>query len=142
MISLNISILYQIVLFVVLWLVLNKLLFQPYLRLLDERERRTTGAQHDCVELEHEGERLRARYQEKIAQGQAAGYAAKEAILQEARAEREKILAQARQQAAQNLEGVRSEIAAAMERERRLAASEAAALAEEMASKVLGRRVA
>jgi F-type H+-transporting ATPase subunit b len=142
MISLNISILYQIVLFVVLWLILNKLLFQPYLRLLDERERRTTGAQRDSADLEQEGERLRARYQEKIAQGQAAGYAAKEAILQEARAERAKILAEARQAAAQNLEGVRSEIAAAMERERRLAASEAAALAEEMASKALGRRVA
>jgi F-type H+-transporting ATPase subunit b len=142
MISLNISILYQIVLFVVLWLILNKLLFQPYLRLLDERERRTTGAQRDSAELEHEGERLRARYQEKIAQGQAAGYAAKEAILQEARAEREKILAEARQEAAQNLEGVRSEIAAAMERERRLAASEVVALAVEMASKALGRRVA
>ena len=40
MISLDISILYQIILFVVLWLILKKILFQPYLRLLEERERK------------------------------------------------------------------------------------------------------
>lgn len=142
MISLNISILYQIILFVVLWLILNKLLFQPYLRLLDERERRTTGAQHDSADLEHEGERLRAQYLEKIAQAQAAGYAVKDVIVQEAGQQREKILAEARQEAAQTLARVRGEIAAAVERERSLAANEAAVVGGEMASKVLGRRVA
>ena len=47
MISLDISILHQIILFIVLGLILNKILFQPYLRLLEERERRTIGAEHD-----------------------------------------------------------------------------------------------
>ena len=61
MISLDISILYQAILFVILWLILNKVLFQPYLKLLDERERKTTGAHHDSSELEHEGARLRAQ---------------------------------------------------------------------------------
>jgi len=142
MISLDISILYQIILFVVLWLILNKILFQPYLRLLEERERKTTGAQHDSADLEHEGARLRAQYQEKIAQAQTAGYAAKDAFLQDARQQREKILAEARQEAKQTLERVRGEIAAALEREKRLAVAEAATVAGEMVSKVLGRRVA
>ncbi len=52
-------------------------LFQPYLNLLDERERKTTGAQHDSAELEHEGARLSAQYEEKIARAQSAA-AAKE----------------------------------------------------------------
>ena len=142
MISLDISILYQIILFVVLWLILNKILFQPYLGLLEERERKTTGAQHDSADLEDEGARLRAQYQEKIAQAQTAGYAAKDAILQDARQQREKILAAARQEAKQTLERVRGEIASAMEREKRLAAAEVATVAGEMVSKVLGRRVA
>ena len=68
MISLDISILHQIILFIVLGLILNKILFQPYLRLLEERERRTIGAEHDSADLEHEGARLRAQYEEKIAQ--------------------------------------------------------------------------
>src|SRR5262245_41191064 len=142
MIHLDISILYQIILFVLLWLILNKVFFQPYLHLLEERERKTSGAEHDSAELEHEGARLRTQYQEKIAQAQTAGYAAKETILQEARQQREKILADARHEATQTLERVRSEIAAAVEQEKRIAAAEVTTVAGEMASKVLGRRVA
>jgi F-type H+-transporting ATPase subunit b len=142
MISLDISVAYQVILFVVLLLILNKVLFQPYLQLLEERERKTTGAQHDSADLELEGAQLRAQYDEKIAQAQAAGYAAKEAILQDGRQQRERILSQAREEATRILEGVRREVAAAMEREKRLAATEAVAVAAEMVSKVLGRRVA
>ena len=142
MISLDISILYQIILFVALWLILNKILFQPYLLLLEERERRTIGAEHDSADLEHEGARLRAQYEEKIAQAQTAAYAAKDAILQEARQQREKILGEARAAAASKLEQARREISLALEKEKALAAAEAAAVAGEMVSKVLGRKVA
>lgn len=142
MISLDLSILYQIILFVALWLILNKILFQPYLRLLEERERRTIGAEHDSADLEHEGARLRARYEEKIAQAQTAAYAAKDAILQEARQQREKILGEARAAAASKLEQARREISLALEKEKALAAAEAATVAGEMVSKVLGRKVA
>jgi F-type H+-transporting ATPase subunit b len=142
MISLDISIVYQVILFVVLWLILNKVLFQPYLTLLDEREQRTTGAQHDSTDLEHDGARLRAQYEEKIAAAQAAAYADKERILQDARQEREKVLGQARQEAAHVLEQARREIATAVAAEQRLAAAEAATIAGEIASKVLGRKVA
>ena len=141
MIQLDYSIVYQIVLFVVLWLILNKLLFQPYLRLLEERERKTTGAQHDSVDLEHEGARLKAQFDEKMAQGQAAGYAAKEAINQDARQQREKILGQARDEAGRSLEQVRQQVAAAMEQENRLVAAEVSVVAVDMVNKVLGRRV-
>jgi len=142
MISLDISILYQIIIFVVLLLILNRVLFRPYLDLLAEREHKTVGAEHDSSDLEHEGSRLRAQYEEKIAQAQAAAYAAREAIIQEGRQEREKILGQARDQASRALEQVRRGLAEAMEQERRRAVSEAAAVAGDMVSKILGRRVA
>jgi F-type H+-transporting ATPase subunit b len=142
MISLDISVVYQIILFLVLWLILNKILFQPYLRLIEERERKTTGAQHDSAELEREGERLRAQYGEKIAQAQAAGYAAKEAIVRDAREQGEKVLAQAREEAAATLERNRREVALALENESQLAAAEATLVAGEMVSKALGRKVA
>jgi F-type H+-transporting ATPase subunit b len=141
MISLDYSVIYQIVLFLVVLVVLNKVLFRPYLILLDERERKTTGAQHDLGELEREASRLRAQYEDKIAQAQAAGYAAKEAILQEARQQREAILNQAHQEAMGILEGVRRELASQMQKERQLAATEVRAIAQEMASRILGRNV-
>jgi F-type H+-transporting ATPase subunit b len=142
MISLDISILYQVVLFVVLWLLLDRIIFRPYLKLLGEREQKTAGAQQDSAELEHEGARLRAEYEEKIAQARSAGYAAREEILQSARLEREKILGQARDEAARILENVRREIATVVARERQVAAAEAAVLAAEMAGKALGRKIA
>jgi len=142
MIQLDISIVYQIIIFLILWLILNKLLFQPYLQLLAERERKTTGAQHDSSDLEHEGARLKAQYEERLARAQAAGYAAKDAIVQEGRQQREKILTHAREEAASTLHQVRREVATAMEQERRLAAAEAATVAGEMVTKVLGRTVA
>lgn len=142
MISLDYSIAYQIVLFLVLWVVLSKVLFGPYLNLLDERERRTTGARHDSTDLEQEGARLRAEYEEKIAQAQAAGHAAREAILREGRQQREKLLTQAREGAMGMLEGVRREVESQMQRERQLAAAEARTVAQEMVEKILGRHVA
>jgi F-type H+-transporting ATPase subunit b len=142
MISLDYSVVYQIVIFLVLWIILSKVLFRPYLNLLEQRERRTTGAQHDSTDLEHEGVRLRAQYEEKIAQAQAAGYAAKEAILQEARQQREKVLTQVREDAMRILEEVRRELASQVQRERQVVADEVRTIAQEMASKILGRNVA
>ena len=141
MIQLDFSVVYQIILFLVLWVILNKLLFQPYLQLLAERERKTAGVQHDSIDLEHEGARLKAQYEAKIAQAQAAGYAEKDAIVQEGRRQREKILSEAREDATHTLEHVRRELASAMEQERRLAAVEVATVAGQMATKVLGRPV-
>src|ERR1044072_78282 len=131
MIHLDISILYQVALFVFLWLVLSKLLFNPYQTLLDESKRKTTGAQHDSSELEHEGGRLKSQYEQRIAQAQMAAYAAKDAILQDARQQREKILSQARDEAASHLEQVRRDIAGALEHEKRQADVEVSVLARD-----------
>ncbi|HEY7321765.1 MAG TPA: ATP synthase F0 subunit B [Candidatus Binatia bacterium] len=141
MISLDYSIIYQIVLFVILWLILSKLLFRPYLDLLEERERQTVGTQHDSTDLEHEGARLRTQYEEQIARAQAAGYTDKEAILQEARQQRERVLNQAREEAMRMLEEVRQEVAMQLQQERQFAAAEVRTIAQEMANKVLGRNV-
>ena len=141
MIHLDISIAYQILLFLVLWVVLNKVLFKPYLHLLAEREGKTAGAEHDSSSLEHEAARLRADYEGKFAQAQAAGYAAKDAIVQNGRQQREKILSQARDEATGMLERVRNDVATAMEQEKRLAVTEVATIASDMVNKVLGRRV-
>ena len=142
MISLDYSVFYQVVLFVVLWVVLARVLFRPYMNLLEERERQTTGAQHDSTDLEREGARLRAEYEEKIAQAQAVGYAAKEALVLDGRQQREKIITQARDESANMLETVRQEVESELQKERQLMTAEVSTLAHEMASKILGRDVA
>ncbi|MBM4260599.1 MAG: ATP synthase F0 subunit B [Deltaproteobacteria bacterium] len=141
MIHLDISILYQVVLFVVLWMILSKLFFKPYISLLEERERKTTGAQLDSSDLEHDAAHLKAQYEERMAKAQASAYAAKDALLQDARQQREKILAQAREDAAKNLDQVRRDVVAALAQEKQLADAEVSRVAQDMVSKVLGRSV-
>ena len=61
--------------------------------------------------------------------------------MQDARQQREGVLTQAREEAMSILEGVRRELANQMQKERQLAAAEVRAIAQEMATKVLGRNV-
>lgn len=142
MIALDLSIVWQILLFLVLWLVISKVLFRPYMTLLEEREQKTVGADDDAYSLEHQAEQLRAQYQDAIANATAAGQTTKEAIVQDARQQREALLSDAREEAARILEQVRLEIQSQLARERELAFREADAVAHEMASKILGRKVA
>lgn len=142
MISLDISVVYQILLFLVFWAILSKILFRPYLDVLEERERSTSGTRREAGDLEHEGERLRAQYEEKIAQAEAAGNAFKETILQDARQQREAILSQAREEATTTLQSVRQEVQSQLEIERQRAAGQITGLASDMVSKILGRTVA
>ena len=141
MISLDISILYQMVIFLVLWLILRPVLFRPYMGLLEEREHETIGAAIDTSQLERQGAQLKAEYEEKIAQARGAGAAAKEAIVLAARQERERMLSQARDEAARMVEGVRQDVQAQLEKERALAQAEVAGVAQDMVSKILGRKV-
>jgi F-type H+-transporting ATPase subunit b len=141
MIALDISVVWQILLFLVLWLIVSKVLFRPYMALLEEREQKTTGAEDDSYHLEHEAERLRAQYEQAIANATAAGNATKDAIVQQARGQREALLSSAREEAAGILERVRLEIRSQLAQERELAIREADAVAHDMVAKILGRRV-
>jgi F-type H+-transporting ATPase subunit b len=141
MIALDNPIFFQIVLFLVLWFLLDKILFKPFLGLLEDRERKTEGVQVESAALIEEGERLRAEYEGKISQATEEGRAVKESILQEARQQGEQLLGQAREEAAGELDRIRQEVQNQLSKERELAGREAEAVAREMADKILGRRV-
>jgi F-type H+-transporting ATPase subunit b len=141
MIALDSSVVWQILLFLVLWLIVSKVLFRPYMALLEEREQKTTGADDNSYSLEHEAERLRAQYEQGIANAVAVGQGSKEAIVQEARQQREALLSEAREEAARIVDRVRLDIQSQLTRERELTLREADAVARDMVGKILGRRV-
>ena len=136
------TVLIQIVAFLVLWFLLAKFLFKPFIALLEEREKRTEGLKAAAASLTAEVEKLRAEYESAIAKANEEGAAVKETILQEARRTRERLLAESRSQAAERLTAVREEIRKEIAKGRELALQEAAAIARQMAEKVLGRKVA
>lgn len=141
MIAIDSTITFQIIFFLFLWFILNKLLFGPFLRLLEERERRTEGVKSETAALEDEGVRLRAEYEAAIAKAREAGSDLKEALVQEGRREREQLLSRAREESTGLLERVRQEVQNELRRERELAAREAQAVAQDIVGKILGRRI-
>ena len=141
MIALDYTVLVQIVSFLVLWFLLTRLLFRPFVALLEEREKRTDGVKGEAASLAGEGERLRTEYESAIARAKDEGAAAKEGILQQARQARERLLSQARAEAADRLAAIRQEIQGEMQKARSLAAQEAEGIARQMAEKILGRRI-
>ena len=141
MIKLDYTFVVQIVFFLALLFLLRRLLFTPFVALLEEREKKTEGAKSEATALMAEGERLRAEYESAVAQARDQGAALKEGIVQEARSGRERILAQAREQAAARLTIVREEIRQEMIKARQFAARETEEIARQMAEKVLGRKI-
>lgn len=141
MIALDYTVLIQVVAFLVFWFLLTRLLFKPFLALLGERERRTEGVRGEAVSLKEEGERLRKEYEYAVAQARAEGYAVKEGIVREARQTRERLLTQAREEAARMLAAIREEIQKELQRGREQAAREVEAIGQQMAEKILGRRI-
>jgi F-type H+-transporting ATPase subunit b len=134
------TVLVQIVAFLALWFLLSKLLFRPFIALLEERENRSEDLKDAAVSLVAEGERLRAEYESAIAKANEEGAAVKETILQEARQTRERLLAESRAQAAERMTAVREDIKKEMAKGREEALQEAAVIARQMAEKVLGRK--
>jgi len=135
------TVLVQIVAFLALWFFLSKILFKPFIALLEERENRSEGLKAAAASLVAEGERLRADYESAIAKANEEGAAVKETLLQEARQTRERLLAESRAQAADRMTAVREDIKNEMAKSRALALQEAAVIARQMAEKVLGRMV-
>jgi F-type H+-transporting ATPase subunit b len=136
-----VTVLVQIVAFLALWFFLSKILFKPFIALLEERENRSEGLKAAAASLTAEGERLRAEYESAIAKANEEGAAVKETILQEARQTRERLLAESRAQAVERMTAVREDIKKEMAKGRELALQETAVIARQMAEKVLGRMV-
>ena len=140
-VDVNWTFLVQIGIFLVLFLLLKPLLFDPMLRLFEERERRIEGAKNEAREMYQQADQKIARYEEQLT-----------AVKRQAGEERDKLRAEGQRQEQQILAKVRAETNALLEQGKSKIAKDGAALrteldgvsqtlAREIASRVLGREV-
>lgn len=137
----DISLLYQVAVFLVVFFGLRKLLFQPMQRVLEERDRRTVHSQHEAEELIKAAHADRARYDEAVRERRfemaREGEAARHAAIEESNRQ----IAAARAAIAHELATHRAAIAAQVEQARRALAAQAESIAAEMLERVTqGRR--
>src|SRR6185312_2473479 len=99
-VDMNLTVLGQIVLFVVLWVVLKPVLFDPMLKLFEEREKRIDGAKLKARSIDGESVQAEKKYEAAIAKVRA-----------EASADRDRVRAEGTKAEAELLAKVRVETA-------------------------------
>jgi F-type H+-transporting ATPase subunit b len=133
------TVLVQMVLFMVLIVVLKPLLFDPLLRVFDQREQRTEGARAEARALQEQAGDLLRKYEKELERLRQVATEERERLRGEASKLEAQILSEAREASNKIVEEGRSRI----EREIRAIEAELSArtdeLARSMASGVLGR---
>jgi F-type H+-transporting ATPase subunit b len=128
-----------LVLFVILVPVLNATLFQPLLRVLDEREQRIAGARTRATELAQQTASLLARHEESLRRARETAHAEQQRIVEAARGEHQSTIGDARHAAEGEIAAAQVEIQRAIDSVRASLRADAEPIARDIATRLLGR---
>jgi F-type H+-transporting ATPase subunit b len=131
----------EIVIFVALWITLRRFWFEPALRIIRERARRSEGAIAEARAIHADAERLRAEHAAALDEARAEAQREIQEMLRAAEAEQKQVLAAARDDAQRTLTEVRARIADEVTAARAGLRVQAREIAREVARVILGRPV-
>jgi F-type H+-transporting ATPase subunit b len=132
----------QMVAFSLLVIILKPLLFDPLMKLFEERERRTEGAKLLARRMDERAGELLKRYETELEAVRRAATEEREKLRAEGQRLETQILAEARADAAKMVERGKADLEAERQRLRRELTTHSAQIAKDIASRVLGREVA
>ncbi len=134
-------ILVQIGLFVALWLVLKPTLFDPMLKLFEEREKRIEGAITDVRNMDLASAGALAKYEAAMGKARAAANAERETLRAEGIKAENEILGKVRASTTKAIEEGRGRMGEEVATARAKLKTDVGQLARELAGRVLGREV-
>ena len=141
MVSLDYSLGIQIINFIVLIFILNRLLYKPLLGMLDKRKQQFAESEAEIKRLQETVEQKMAAYEEKLRQAKATAIEQKKEIIRQGAETAKEINDAARAE----IPGLMEQFQSRMEREidaaKRTLAGQSQRLSVEIAEKVLGRRL-
>ena len=135
------SLIVVLVLFVIFVFSLNRLLFRPVGRVLDERQTLIEGATNEARAARRMYDARLAEYEASIRQARADGYHLAEQERASALDARRKVIDEAKAQAHEQIDGAKREIEQQVVRARATLESESRQIAERISHTVLGRTV-
>lgn len=141
MIDINISLLYQLINFIVLLIALNFILFKPILQIMREREQGISSALEDAKAAQNRMQSLLEHYNTSLAESKQKATSAYNAIYQQGLDAQRDMISAERTKAGEMLDKARVEIAAAANSARADLKKEAERLSQDITSKLLGRAV-
>ena len=129
----------NVALFLLLIYPVNRLLVQPLLRVLDERDARTSGALAQSQKLVDEARSARTELEAGLNDARARAQTRRAAILGDGETQERALLEAAREEASRAIEGVRRSVQSELADARASLQTESRALAREVATRILGR---
>jgi F-type H+-transporting ATPase subunit b len=142
LIDLDGTILVQLGLFLLLWIVLWKLLFQPFLKVRDERAHGIEGSRKQAADMEAQARDAVKRYDEAFSRAKLRGAEERQKLRAEAAAHERQVLGVAREESQRALGSARTKIGADVEKAKKQLDAQASVIAKQVASRILGREVA
>lgn len=129
---------WQLVNFILLFVVLNKILFQPFMRLFEERKSRTTGALDEAAGMDVQTKGLLAQVDEKLVEARKKARTVFEGLSGEGLDVQKGVLAAAQKDAAEINRKAKEELRAAAEKARASLKSDIETFAKQIVDKLVG----
>lgn len=132
----------QIASFLILWVILKRLLFEPTVAVLDERDARTRGSHEAASHMHANVAAMRAEYDQRVRAARETSIAELEASRKLTASEERTVLGAARDQAAARIAKARTDVSRQAEAAHAELRADAARLGSELVQKVGGRELA
>jgi F-type H+-transporting ATPase subunit b len=142
LIDIDATVIVQFVLFLVLFAIANRLLFQPYLRLRERRTAGIEGARAEADRMTAQADAKLADYEKQLAAAREGASEEGRKIRAEATRHEREVTDQARAKAQKAIDDAQATVRRETEAARGQLLPQADALARSIASKLLGREVA
>jgi F-type H+-transporting ATPase subunit b len=130
-----------VLIFLMVWFVLRRWWFEPAMRVVAERSKRSEGALREAEELHLEAERMRREHAAALDEARTEAHREMHEIVRSAEAEQKRLVAEATDEAQRTLGEVRTRVAEDIADARRALRAEVPVIARQIAQKVLGRAV-
>jgi F-type H+-transporting ATPase subunit b len=141
MVSVDYTLIIQIINFLFLIWALNLVLYRPIRRIIAQRNEKIAGLETGIGKNEQDVEEKDQAIRDGIRQAREKGVEAKEALENEAREKEKEKVAQINEKAREELNRVREQVSRDMEAARRSLEGEVDRFADEISQKILGRAV-
>jgi F-type H+-transporting ATPase subunit b len=132
----------QFGLFLIMLIVLTRVLFRPYLAMRDRRHKGIEGAREEASAMQERARQTNADYDAKLTKARQRGGEERATLRGQAAIYERQVLGAAREESQKALEGARAKISGEATAARDTLTKESAALARQIAVKILGREVA
>lgn len=140
-VDLDASLVVQIGIFILLLVILKPLLFDPMLKLFEEREKKIEGTRREATKEDERSAKALAKYEGILSKAREAGNLERDQLRTEGQKKEAEILALVRGQTTATVENGRKAIADEAKNARTALENESRALGSAIASRVLGREV-